>query len=93
MRFVPPCAAPPAPRVRTVIPAALPPCHAALPPCRAACHPALPPAHAAPPRGAGLATVGAPLYLGEIATTSVRGLFGSLNQLAVVVSIFFAQAL
>lgn len=34
-----------------------------------------------------------PLYLGEIASTSVRGLFGSLNQLAVVLSIFAAQGL
>ena len=41
----------------------------------------------------GMATVATPLYLGEIASTSVRGLFGSLNQLAVVLSIFFAQAM
>jgi len=43
--------------------------------------------------GCGMATVAAPLYLGEIATTETRGALGSLAQLSVVVAIVVAQGL
>eukprot|EP00966_Prymnesium_polylepis_P241498 5584849-Prymnesium_polylepis.2 len=43
--------------------------------------------------GCGLATVGVPLYLGEIAPTALRGTFGSLNQLSICAGILLTQAL
>jgi len=41
--------------------------------------------------GAGMATVGVPLYLGEIAPAHLRGLFGALNQVAIVFGILVSQ--
>ena len=43
--------------------------------------------------GCGFATVATPIYLGEIASVSVRGLFGALNQLSVVIGILVAQGI
>lgn len=41
--------------------------------------------------GSGGATVVVPMYLGEVASRNLRGAFGSLNQLAVVIGVFLSQ--
>ena len=43
--------------------------------------------------GCGMATVGVPLYLGEVAPVHLRGAFGSLNQLAICAGIVVTQVL
>eukprot|EP01138_Halocafeteria_seosinensis_P000426 gb/GECG01000439.1/.p1 GENE.gb/GECG01000439.1/~~gb/GECG01000439.1/.p1 ORF type:complete len:571 (+),score=58.75 gb/GECG01000439.1/:1-1713(+) len=43
--------------------------------------------------GCGAATVGVPMYLGEISSRNIRGLFGSLNNFATVCAIFLSQAI
>lgn len=43
--------------------------------------------------GCGAATVGVPMYLGEISSRNLRGLFGSLNNFATVCAIFSSQAI
>lgn len=41
----------------------------------------------------GLCTGFVPMYIGEIAPTALRGAFGTLNQLGIVIGILVAQVL
>ena len=41
--------------------------------------------------GCGGATVVVPMYLGEVASKDLRGIFGSLNQFAIVMGVFLSQ--